>query len=271
MGSADLDRLLTGAAEVIPDGGLREKLALGRPLRVKLGLDPTAADVTLGWSVVLRTLRRFQDAGHTAVLIVGDFTARVGDPSGKSETRPRQSKETVLGFAERLLDQFWAILDRDRAEVRYNSEWLEPLGMEGVLELTANYTVARMLERDDFGSGTSFNHLRTIHGGLRYLQSLDLTRARDVTIRQLLSHTSGYQDYWPQDYVMPGMLKPVTAEQILDGWARKPLDFEPGTKYQYSNTNYVIAGEIVRQASGKDLVAFLNALSDKGRAGKPTR
>ena len=150
MGSADLDRLLTGAAEVIPDGGLREKLALGRPLRVKLGLDPTAADVTLGWSVVLRTLRRFQDAGHTAVLIVGDFTARVGDPSGKSETRPRQSKETVLGFAERLLDQFWAILDRDRAEVRYNSEWLEPLGMEGVLELTANYTVARMLERDDF-------------------------------------------------------------------------------------------------------------------------
>jgi tyrosyl-tRNA synthetase len=150
MGTEDLDRLLVGAAEVVPGDGLREKLALGRPLRVKLGLDPTAADVTLGWAVVLRTLRRFQDAGHTAVLIVGDFTARVGDPSGKSETRPRQSKERVLAFAADLLDQFWAILDRDRAEVRYNSEWLEPLGMEGVLELTANYTVARMLERDDF-------------------------------------------------------------------------------------------------------------------------
>ena len=85
----------------------------------------------------------------------------------------------------------------------------------------------------------------------------NLTRANEVTIRQLLTMTSGYQDYWPQDYVMPGMLKPVTAEQILDGWARKPLDFDPGTKYQYSNTNYVIAGEIVRKASGKDLVVFL--------------
>jgi tyrosyl-tRNA synthetase len=143
-------RLLAGAAEVVPADGLDHRLELGRPLRVKLGLDPTAAQVTLGWAVGLRKLRQFQDAGHTAVLIVGDFTARVGDPSGKSETRPRLDKEVVRGYAERLLDQFWVILDRDRTEVRYNSEWLDALGTEGVLELAASTTVARMLERDDF-------------------------------------------------------------------------------------------------------------------------
>ena len=150
MGPDDLDALLAGPAEVVPADGLRDKLALGRPLCVKLGLDPTAPAVTLGWAVVLRKLRQFQDAGHTVVLIVGDFTARVGDPSGKTETRPRLSKDEVDAFAAALLDQFWVILDRDRTEVRRNSEWLEDLGMEGVLRLTASYTVARMLERDDF-------------------------------------------------------------------------------------------------------------------------
>ncbi|MGH2540982.1 MAG: tyrosine--tRNA ligase, partial [Actinomycetota bacterium] len=147
---SDLDALLAGPAEVIPDRGLEDKLTLGRPLRVKLGLDPTASEVTLGWAVVLRKLRQFQDAGHTAVLIVGDFTARLGDPSGRTETRPRLDRDTVRAYAERLLDQFWVILDRDRTEVRSNSEWLEPLGMEEILGLTSSYTVARMLERDDF-------------------------------------------------------------------------------------------------------------------------
>jgi tyrosyl-tRNA synthetase len=150
MGPTDLAQLLAGPADVVPEDGLREKLSLGRPLRVKLGLDPTAPAVTLGWAVVLRKLRQFQDLGHVAVLIVGDFTARVGDPSGKSETRPRLSKETVQGHADRLLDQFWLILDRDRTEVRHNSEWLEPMDMEAILRLTASTTVARMLERDDF-------------------------------------------------------------------------------------------------------------------------
>jgi tyrosyl-tRNA synthetase len=150
---ADLDhraRLLAGAAEIVPADGLDDRLALGRPLRVKLGLDPTAGQVTLGWAVVLHKLRQFQEGGHTAVLIVGDFTARVGDPSGTSETRPRLDKEAVRGHADRLLDQFWRILDPDRTEVRFNSEWLEALGTEGILELAASTTVARMLERDDF-------------------------------------------------------------------------------------------------------------------------
>jgi tyrosyl-tRNA synthetase len=150
MRPEDLDALAAQAADIVPADALREKLDLRRPLRVKLGLDPTAPAVTLGWAVVLRKLRAFQDAGHTAVLIVGDFTARVGDPSGKSETRKRLSKAEVDGYAERLLDQFRLILSQERLEIRRNSEWLEPMGMEEVLRLTASTTVARMLERDDF-------------------------------------------------------------------------------------------------------------------------
>lgn len=152
MADDALARLQSGAAEIAPEGGLAEKLALGRPLRVKLGLDPTAPTVTLGWAVVLRKLRQFQDAGHQAVLIVGDFTARVGDPSGRSSTRPTLSKEEVDVFAERVLSQFWKVIDRDRVELRRNSEWLEALGVEDVLRLTASTTVARMLERDDFAN-----------------------------------------------------------------------------------------------------------------------
>jgi len=152
MADDALARLQSGAAEIAPEGGLAEKLELGRPLRVKLGLDPTAPTVTLGWAVVLRKLRQFQDAGHQAVLIVGDFTARVGDPSGRSSTRPTLSKEEVDAFAERVLSQFWKVIDRDRVELRRNSEWLESLGVEDVLRLTASTTVARMLERDDFAN-----------------------------------------------------------------------------------------------------------------------
>jgi tyrosyl-tRNA synthetase len=147
-----LTLLKSGTAEIHPQDGLEQKLALGRPLRVKLGLDPTAPAVTLGWAVVLRKLRQFQDAGHQAVLIVGDFTARVGDPSGKSSTRPQLAKDEVDGYAEHLLAQFWNVVDRERVELRHNSEWLEALGVEDVLRLTARTTVARMLERDDFAN-----------------------------------------------------------------------------------------------------------------------
>jgi tyrosyl-tRNA synthetase len=152
MAPDPLALLKDGTAEVVPEGGLEEKLALGRPLRVKLGLDPTASDVTLGWAVVLHKLRQFQDAGHVAVLIVGDLTARVGDPSGKSETRPRLDKDMVKAYADRLLEQFGLILSSERLEVRYNAEWLEEMDMEAVLRLTSSYTVARMLERDDFST-----------------------------------------------------------------------------------------------------------------------
>jgi tyrosyl-tRNA synthetase len=154
--SEQLKFLVRNAAEVLPQEELGEKLkrsvAEGRPLRVKLGLDPTAGEVTLGWAVVLRKLREFQDLGHTAVLIVGDFTARVGDPSGKSETRPRLSKEVIQVNAKRVLAQFDKILSKERLEIRYNSEWLESMSMEDVLRMTSLYTVARMLERDDFAN-----------------------------------------------------------------------------------------------------------------------
>src|SRR5438552_9854243 len=118
MADDALARLQSGAAGVAPEGGQAEKLALGRPLRVKLGLDPTAPTVTLGWAVVLRKLRQFQDAGHQAVLIVGDFTARVGDPSGRSSTRPTVSKEQVDAFAEHVLSQFWKLIDRYLGDLR---------------------------------------------------------------------------------------------------------------------------------------------------------
>lgn len=146
----ELDHLMRGVDTVVPEAELAERLAEGRPLRVKLGLDPTAPSVTLGWAVVLRKLRHFQELGHTAVLIVGDFTAQVGDPSGKSETRKRLTAAEVRGYADRLLDQFAKVLLPEPLEVRFNSEWLGELDMAEVLELTSKVTVAQMLERDDF-------------------------------------------------------------------------------------------------------------------------
>lgn len=150
MASSALPRLLAGAADVIPRDGLQEKLSLDRPLRVKLGIDPSRPDLHLGHAVVLRKLRHFQDAGHVAVLIVGDFTGRVGDPSGQSETRSFLTEEEIEAYATTYLEQAGTVLDMSSAEVRRNSEWLAGMGMADVLQLTSAYTVARMLERDDF-------------------------------------------------------------------------------------------------------------------------
>src|SRR5881398_1844527 len=151
MADDALARLQSGAAEIAPEGGLVEKLSLGRPLRVKLGLDPTAPVVTLGWAVVLRKLREFQDAGHVAVLIVGDYTARVGDPSGRSATRPVLSGAEIDEHARTYVEQATRILldDPGRLEVRRNSEWLD-MPMEDLFRLVRHPTVARLLERDDF-------------------------------------------------------------------------------------------------------------------------
>jgi len=145
-----LKTLTRNTVDVLPTGALERKLASGKPLRVKLGLDPTAEHVTLGWAVPLRRLRAFQALGHQAVLIVGDFTARIGDPSEKASTRKILSKDEVDAFAQRVLDQFFLILDREATEIRYNSEWLEPLGVEGFLDLASHQTVAHTLQRDDF-------------------------------------------------------------------------------------------------------------------------
>jgi tyrosyl-tRNA synthetase len=152
-----LKRLVRRAEHVVREEELAERLKESRPLRVKLGVDPTARDITLGWAVPLRKLRDFQDEGHTAVLIMGDFTARIGDPSGKSETRPQLSKEEVQANAEQCVQQLLDILSEDNLEVRYNSEWLEPMDLSDILRLTSHYTVAQMLERDDFSKRFAAN------------------------------------------------------------------------------------------------------------------
>ena len=144
------DSLTANAVDVLPAGELEKRLARGKPLRVKLGIDPTAPVVTLGHAVVLTTLRAFQDAGHTAVLIVGDYTARVGDPSGRTKARPMLTPEEIEHNVQVQLAEYGLVIDLERAEVRRNSEWLEPLGTAGLLELAARTTVARLLERDDF-------------------------------------------------------------------------------------------------------------------------
>lgn len=150
MGPTDLDQLLAGVADVVPEDGLQQKLALGRPLRVKLGIDPSRPDLHLGHAVVLRKLRLFQDLGHEVVLIIGDFTGRVGDPSGQSETRPFLTEEEIEANARSYFDQAGTVLDLEGVEIRRNSEWLRSLSMVEVLDLTSRVTVAQMLERDDF-------------------------------------------------------------------------------------------------------------------------
>jgi tyrosyl-tRNA synthetase len=138
------------AVDVIPREELDRRLASGKTLRVKLGIDPTAPDIHLGFAVVLKELRAFQDLGHVAVLVIGDYTARVGDPSGRSRERPVLSPEQIEENTRTYLDQAYIILDRTQTEVRRNSEWLAPLTMADIIRLTRATTVARILERDDF-------------------------------------------------------------------------------------------------------------------------
>jgi tyrosyl-tRNA synthetase len=151
-GSGDgsgLERLLAGSVDALPAGRLAEQLESGRELRVKFGMDPTSADIHLGHCVVLQKLRTFQDLGHTVVLIVGDYTGRVGDPSGRDEGRPVLSAEQIAENARTYQDQAFKVLDRERTEIRHNSEWLEMPSAE-LFELVRRFTVARLLERDDF-------------------------------------------------------------------------------------------------------------------------
>lgn len=159
--------LRKGAAEIIREEDLRAKLATsakeGKPLRVKLGVDPTAPDLHLGHTVVLRKLKHFQDLGHTAIFLVGDFTAMVGDPTGQSETRPPLTREQVDANAKTYLEQVYKILRRENTEVRYNSEWLGKLTGHDMIRLCAHYRLARMLEREDFRSRLQNNLPIAIH------------------------------------------------------------------------------------------------------------
>jgi len=159
--------LRKGAAEIIREEELKEKLAQsfmsGKPLRVYLGVDPTAPDIHLGHIVVLRKLRHFQEMGHTAVFLIGDFSAMIGDPTGQSETRPPLTREQVEKHSETYLKQVFKILDKKTTEVRFNSEWLGKMSSEEIVRLCSHYRLARMLEREDFRSRLEKNQPISVH------------------------------------------------------------------------------------------------------------
>ncbi|MDJ0960846.1 MAG: tyrosine--tRNA ligase [Acidimicrobiia bacterium] len=144
--------LTDGIDTLVPEGELLERIATGSPLRAKLGVDPTAPDVTLGWAVVFERLRRFQECGHTAVLIIGDFTAQVGDPSGKSETRKRLDAAEVGGYVTGVVDTIKELLLPENLEIRPNSEWLGSMDMHAILDLTSQFTISRIMDREDFSN-----------------------------------------------------------------------------------------------------------------------
>jgi tyrosyl-tRNA synthetase len=145
-----LDYLQKGAAEIIRVSDLRERLELSRPLRVKAGFDPTAPDLHLGHTVLMRKLKHFQDLGHQVIFMIGDFTSLIGDPTGRSVTRKPLTSEEIAQNAKTYTDQVFRILDRDKTEVRFNSEWLSTLGFEGIVRLASQFTVSQMLEREEF-------------------------------------------------------------------------------------------------------------------------
>ena len=153
-----LNSLRQGATQIINETELRAKLALGRPLRVKLGADPTSPDLHLGHSLTLRKMRQFQDLGHVGVLIIGDFTAMIGDPSGRSVTRPQLSREQVLANAESYREQAFKILDPARTEIVYNGDWLAQMKFEEVIRLNSLVTLQQMLQREDFRTRIEEQH-----------------------------------------------------------------------------------------------------------------
>src|SRR5207244_1987639 len=142
--------LTQGAAQIISEAELREKLALKRPLRVKLGVDPTSADIHLGHTIVLRKLRQFQDLGHQAVLIIGDFTGMIGDPSGRSAIRPHLTRDAVLKNAETYREQAFKVLDPARTETVFNGDWFRKMNYEDAIRLNSRVTLQQMLQREDF-------------------------------------------------------------------------------------------------------------------------
>jgi len=161
--ATDLDLILRGADELILEEDLRKKLARGKPLRVKAGFDPTAPDLHLGHTVVLNKMRQFQDMGHHVMFLIGDFTGMIGDPSGRNVTRPPLTPEQIAQNAETYKEQVFKILRREKTEILFNSTWSSQLGAAGIVQLAGTYTVARMLERDDFAKRFAEQRPISIH------------------------------------------------------------------------------------------------------------
>jgi len=241
--------LKKGAAEIIREDELRAKLEqsakTGKPLRVYLGVDPTAPDIHLGHTVVLRKLKHFQDLGHTAIFLIGDFSAMIGDPTGQSETRPPLTREQVEANAKTYLDQVYKILDRNKTEVRSNSEWLGKMSSYDVVRLCGHYRLARMLEREDFRSRLEKNQPISVHELLYpLLTALDAVELKaDVELGateqkfNLLVHREIQREYGQAAEV-------VLTMPILVG-----LDGE--RKMSKSFSNYVGITEVPREMFGK--------------------
>jgi len=158
-----LSEIARGAEEILVEEELVEKLKSGRPLRVKTGFDPTAPDLHLGHTVLINKMRQFQELGHTVIFLIGDFTGLIGDPSGKNATRPPLTPEQIEDNAHTYKEQVFKILDPEKTEIRYNSQWMNELGAAGMITLAARHTVARMLERDDFKKRFNSNQPIAIH------------------------------------------------------------------------------------------------------------
>src|SRR3569623_651460 len=179
---------LRGVDELIPQEDWLKKLArseaTGVPLRIKLGLDPTAPDIHIGHTVVLNKMRQLQDLGHTVIFLIGDFTTMIGDPSGRNTTRPPLTAEQIKSNAETYFKQASLVLDPAKTEIRYNSEWSDPLGARGMIQLAAKYAVARMLERnefhDRFKAGTPISILEFLYPQMQGYDTVALTRDHEL-------------------------------------------------------------------------------------------
>jgi tyrosyl-tRNA synthetase len=236
-----LDILCRGVVDLHTRAELEQRLLSGRPLRVKAGFDPTRPDLHLGHTVLMQKMRQFQDLGHTVIFLVGDFTAMVGDPTGRNELRPSLTREAVMEAARTYQAQAFKVLDKDKTEVRYNTEWLDKMSSWDIVELGAKYTVARMLERDDFAK--RFASLRPIfvHEFLYpLLQAYDSVKlACDVELGgtdQLFNLLVG-RDLMPR-YGLPGQM--VLTTPLLEGTDARVVDGKiVGKKMSKSAENYI--------------------------------
>jgi tyrosyl-tRNA synthetase len=243
MSVADLTR---NAVDVLPKGELEKKLALGRPLRVKLGIDVTAPHIHLGNGIPLQRMRAFQDAGHTGVLIVGDYTARIGDPSGASAERPIIAPEEIDRMAARFFESAYTILIPDRTEVRFNGEWLAKVDFAEVLRLTRTVTVARILERDDFAKRFAAQQAISVSELLYPLMQAYDSVAVEADI-ELGGTDQLYNLLTGRDVMEAYGLKPqvVLTTPLIDSW--------DGTKMSGSKGNYIALSEDPNEQFGKTM------------------
>jgi tyrosyl-tRNA synthetase len=236
-----IEILCRGVVDLHVRAELEERLRSGRPLRVKAGFDPTRPDLHLGHTVLMQKMRQFQDLGHTVIFLVGDFTAMVGDPTGRNELRPSLTREAVMEAAQTYQTQAFKILDKTRTEVRYNSEWLDKMGPWEMIELGAKHTVARMLERDDFSKRFKEQRPIFIHEFLYpLLQAYDSVKlACDVELGgtdQLFNLLVG-RDLMPR-YGLPGQI--VMTTPLLEGTDARVVEGRiTGKKMSKSSDNYV--------------------------------